>query len=678
MAAVVFPDPNILAGSQYATTGETVTEYNNRLANAAKYSNQENLDTNKLYDKDFLTTLPYTITYIPNINDSVFISPHKVFIANLVESFGEEFLNNEAVSQTLTIESDEYAKALQVHELSTTELGGNDAINCYWSFNENDDIIYPSNAIDPNTCKLGLGRVYAETYQRTQVILWLTFGVPKYAGIWEFFNNAVDPNLAKVLHSGVASTAFTLGRIFGGALIFAFNLATLPLYVLNQIGKLFTSYTVTKYYELRITMPLWFRAVNNLAGTTAVNMGLIQGGDVQDADINTQLYGTNNMPGMLRRGLDIYAIMSKRATYMAARNGQNPPVTSDDLLKIYEQAQGDPKTLKETNPEVAATGGWFTEALDAMVANGTGSASFVGFRVEKSVDASESIGNSTAQSQLQQTLNQKVKEMDAARFMAMDGDTGTKLGNFVTEVGKTATDIFRGMASSMNVSGLAGLALGSGYFDIPEVYQDSSFSTSYSFSMDLVSHYTDRVSIFQNCYMPTFMILAAALPRQTGKNSYIQPFLTRGYCQGRFAIPLGMFDSVNIKRGGDEYGWTEEGFPTRVHISFSIKDLSPLMFLGMGGGTSSMGDTILGGAMQDILNIFDSNTAMQEYLSTLGGLGLRERVLAIPTLKRKFKAWLNIHWQSRLANPYFWGSSVGNIPAIQSVMALNWSRLSNR
>lgn len=680
MPAIVFPDRNIALGSGYAITGETVSQYNERLANVAKYAQMDNVDPMKLTDEELLKTLPYTLMFeeIESGYDQT-VSPHALFMANLKLSFGEEFYNNAAIQESLKIDGGYMEGLMQVHELSTTELGGNDAINCYWSFNENDDIIYPNYAIDPEHCTRGLGRVYAETYQKTQVVVWMTFGVPKYNNIWQFYTKAINPELAATMHSGVASAGFTLGRIFGGALVFTFRMATLPLYILTQIGHIFTTYRITKYFELRVTMPLWFRAVNDMSSTVAVNMGIQKNdlGKIDDQDSDTINYNPNNVPGMMKYGLDIYSIMTKRARYLAERDGRKAPVNGEDLLKIYEENEGDALKIAQSHPEVASSAGWFSKWYDAYMASGTGSNTFVGFKVEKSTDASESISNSTAQSELQEQLNQTAKSVASTKFRFMGGDTGTAAGDIVTGAMASLSDVFSGASNAMGVGGLAGLALGSGYISIPEVWQDSSFSTSYSFSAQCVAHYCDRVSIFQN-YMPLFMLLAGALPRQAGENSYVQPFLVRAYCQGRFAVPVGIIDSVSVKRGADEYGWTEDGFPTRLDINWTIKDLTPLLFLALSGsGGSNNSKAMFEGVLDDLASVFASNTSMQEYLSTLGGLGLKERVLGFDMIKRKMKVWWNMHFETRLKNPYFWGTTVGAVPALQTVMSFWKPSISN-
>lgn len=681
--ATTIKDPSLSLGGQFATTGETKEEYDRRLQNAATYAKMT-LDAggNRILDKDFLGKLPYSMQVnTKNDPQGVLVDQYSVFLENLKESFGEDLLSNAAVEETLANLSPQVLEqSLDLSLIGTTEVGGSDALNSYWSFNENDDIIYPTYAADPRTCKIGFGRVYAETYQRNQVILWMTFGVPKYAGIWDFYNDAINPELAKAMHSGTSPTASILGRIAGSALIFAFNVATLPLYVLNQIGKVFTTYKITKYYELNITMPLYFRAVNNILGSIATNMGLQQAGGVSKDGVKTESvkdYDVNNLPSMLKEGLDIYRIMAKRSTYMTtAKNNSQNKKSSDELYEIMSRHDKDDNPIEGIEDEAPGFGnmfGWFLDkASDAFTAHATGSTHYIGFRVEKSVDASESFSNSTGQSQLQSNLNSMVSAANEAKFTTMEGTLGQSgVTGFISDIGKAFGNFVSGIADSIKVEGLFGAITGAGYFDIPEIYKDSSFSSSYSFSTKLVSHYADRVSIFQNCYIPLACLLAAALPRQVGKNSYIQPFLLRAYCRGRFAVSLGIIDSISVRRGSDEFGWTSEGLPTQIDVSWTIKDLSPIIFMGLGGG---LGDGIL----PNLSEILESNNNFQEYLSTLSGLGLQERVIAMQQIKRKFKTWLYTSWTTRLLNPYFWGSTIGNIPALQTIMAWNWSRLSNR
>lgn len=693
-----FDDPALANGSQIATTGETKKEYEERMLNQINMPNGTYM--NSYSDQNFVTTLPYTLQIelkdIDKMDPNIFKNSFSVFIEGLKESFGPDLTNaddldNDAVINTLAIQQYEIQKTKYPTELCTTEIGGNDAINPYWAFNENDDIIYPSHALDPEHCKYGIGRVYAEMYQRKQVILWLTFGVPKYSGIWDFYTEAYNPDLAKEMHSGVTPTMFNIGRIIGGLLSFTWNLATAPIWILNQIGKLFTTYTITKYCELNATMPLYFKTVNNLMSTLAVNMGIQKNTYVDDSDSNTVQVDPDNLPGVMREGLDIYRIMAKRAIYVARRNGDDlKDLTAEQLYEIHRKAQlgmAEKKVTKtievngktvevpvdvpEDIPKEYSGGigtGFMANICDAFMANATASTAYVGFRVEKTTDASETISNQTGENELKGILNSGVQSREKIKQFTADGNLSDRnpLFRTIEAVVGGISNIASGIASSFDISGLGGLTHGTGHYDIPDVWKESSYSANFNFTTKLTSHYCDRVSIFQNCYVPLCMILAAALPRQVGKNTYIQPFFCRGMCKGRFAVSYGIIDSVSITRGNAEYGWTEEGFPTTINVSWSIKDLSPLVFVAVNG---DMG--------KGFMDIFRSNTNMMEYLSTLGGLGLRERVLFFPRIMRKFKAWWNVNFETRLKNPFFWGSTFGNIPGLQTVMAWKWSRLAN-
>ena len=106
MAVITFPDPNIATGSMYAITGESVSKYNERLENAAKYAAQPDTDVSKIVDQELLKNLPYTLIYeeTPNTPEMTgnSIHPHQQFINNLAQSFGSQFIQNEAVQNALT------------------------------------------------------------------------------------------------------------------------------------------------------------------------------------------------------------------------------------------------------------------------------------------------------------------------------------------------------------------------------------------------------------------------------------------------------------------------------------------------------------------------------------------------------------------------------------------------
>ena len=187
--------------------------------------------------------------------------------------------------------------------------------------------------------------------------------------------------------------------------------------------------------------------------------------------------------------------------------------------------------------------------------------------------------------------------------------------------------------------------------DIPEEYQSSDFNKSHSLNFQLRSPYGDYVSIYQSIIVPLAMILAGSLPRGAGANSYSQPFLTRVYCKGMFSIPLGLIDSVSIKRGSSEFGWTYANLPTCIDVTVSIKDLSPVMYM-------SIKNTIgISGVANNLFSM--TNSSFNEYMMTLSGLGLFERLSGMSKLRRNFQ--LSAHkLRNTIFNPLYYGHLIGD------------------
>ena len=151
--------------------------------------------------------------------------------------------------------------------------------------------------------------------------------------------------------------------------------------------------------------------------------------------------------------------------------------------------------------------------------------------------------------------------------------------------------------------------------------------------------YGDKVSIFQSIYIPLAMLIALAFPRSGGRNAYGTPFLIRAYSSGMFAIPLGIIDSFSITRGSSEFGWNLDRLPTTVDVSFTIKDLSAATHLAIQDANS------LG-----MLNILGTNSSFQEYMLTLSGVGLKERLCIAQSLARRIQAVGAIGFDSKWAN----------------------------
>ena len=98
---------------------------------------------------------------------------------------------------------------------STTEIGGNDAINCYWQFNWDDDLVPPMlsahmSQVSPITG--GLGRVYSEMINSNQQLLCISVGVPKYARLLRFYSNLFNSAASVVF---ISFSSISDGRLSG-------------------------------------------------------------------------------------------------------------------------------------------------------------------------------------------------------------------------------------------------------------------------------------------------------------------------------------------------------------------------------------------------------------------------------------------------------------------------------
>lgn len=556
--------------------------------------------------------------------------------------------------------------------LTDTRLGWNDAINPLWQFGKDDDIMYPVNT---NSDKYhGLGRVYYDTIERHQRILYLSFGVPEFTGLIDFYTKAIDTKLANLMRNGTGDLVSEIASLTGDVLGFAIRAPFLPFVWLKRLASI-RQYKITKYYDFKSTMPLYYQAVTGILTKLSVNMGFTTGFDIDfDGSTSEPAKNKDSLPILLQISApDMWSIMMNRSkARMAVNNdlrnklGTNSAdlmrnlMQSDQELaskhtKIYGNSEEDPDTswMSKTNLKSR----FFETFVQSAAETALGGINYIGFRIDKNADASESFSNSTGESSIAQQLNSKASEARDALFRMAEGNTGISA---IDTVRKIFTEFVSSVSDNIaGASALLNTYTGHSYFDIPEVWESSSFGKSYSFNFALRSPYGDPISIFQSIYVPFACLLAGALPRATGDASYTSPFLLRAYCKGMFAVPLGIIESLSVQRGSSEFGWNITSLPTQVDISISIKDLSPAMYYGIGSGNIS-----------SILNeVFSQNSSFNEYLLTLSGIGLAERILFMQNITRRLKIAFS-SFRNTIGNPYWWGGMIGDSALGQAVGAI--------
>jgi len=516
-----------------------------------------------------------------------------------------------------------------------TSLGGNDAINPLPQFHYNDDLVHPFTAVKPNNVQHGMGRVYNEMIDDNQQLMYMSFGVPKFAGLTDFYKHAITGELSTVMDEGgffsVKSLAAKVGAVAGAAIVLPF----LPIVILKKVLDLadgITSLPVSKYYDFKQTMPLYYKFVNTILQHIAVNLDLM---DYETGEMGDHPFSET--------GMDIFSIMMKKYKYESQEEVEH----DTDSMLSDQQTRG-----KDDDDEGNS---WLDDLLVGASAGLQEAISYVGFRIEKSVGSGESISNNASPSPLASSLNSRTSQNREKRFAMSNLKTG--LGGIDVFLDSLAGFI-KGTAETMGIDSLVGTFAGTTYIDIPDMWTDSSFSSmnGASFKMNLRAPYGDKYSYFQNICVPLACLLAAALPRATGTNSYTSPFLVNAHSRGRFAINMGIIESITITRGSDVHGWSVNGLPTSIDVEFTIRDLAPSMFLAMNDS--------------NFMNVFATNSTFQSYLGLLGNRTLAETLLWTKNVVRRFNFAKNMLFEQTL-NPLSMGYSAANT-SVGRVLTAFW------
>ena len=257
------------------------------------------------------------------------------------------------------------------------------------------------------------------------------------------------------------------------------------------------------------------------------------------------------------------------------------------------------------------------------------------FYVDGLNSISESFSNSTTESSLASSINGFSDQANELRFL---------LGNksVVSQLAQTATDLTEGITGALqNVNNVltggmlsdlastgASKIISGAKISFPKIWQDSSFSRSYSFDIKLRSPDNDTLSILLNIMAPLMHLLPMVLPRGYSKdndapdpNTYESPFLCKAYCKGMFNIDMGIITDMTVSKGA-ECQWNDDGLPTQIDISISIEDLYSHMFMTK---LASENKTFSGliTSIKDAAAVVN-NTAMMDYIANLVGLNIAD------------------------------------------------------
>jgi hypothetical protein len=165
-----------------------------------------------------------------------------------------------------------------------------------------------------------------------------------------------------------------------------------------------------------------------------------------------------------------------------------------------------------------------------------------------------------------------------------------------------------------------------------------------------------------NLYVPLCMILAAALPLTTGKQSYTSPFLVEIYDRGRAQTRLGIIDSISIQRGTGNQGFNNAGSAMAIDVSFTVQDLSSVMHMPIIQGFNPLTNPTAG--------LFDDDTVFTDYMAVLGSLTLNEQQYAGERLKlRLTRSMANMNTWFSTAHTAQWVGDLGPLQLVSAFMA---------
>lgn len=205
-----------------------------------------------------------------------------------------------------------------------------------------------------------------------------------------------------------------------------------------------------------------------------------------------------------------------------------------------------------------------------------GSYQYTQFFADPNLSFNESSSNNTTQSKVAGFFDSAEGVVKELAFL-LDAGAISKDGAALQE-GSKGIDAIKKQLSGKNENfftrllGMSSSVLSGSNMIFPQIWGDSAYNKSYNITINLVSPYGDKESVYLNCIVPMMHLLALALPRQTTANSYASPFLVRVFSKGWFSCEMGIVDSISIEKGGGG-AWTIDGLPSEIKISLGIKDM---------------------------------------------------------------------------------------------------------
>lgn len=299
---------------------------------------------------------------------------------------------------------------------------------------------------------------------------------------------------------------------------------------------------------------------------------------------------------------------------------------------------------------------WIERFGTSLLAEGRDGGQFVSFRIDKPSSTNMSVTNSVKESGIAQTINSMSSGAKDVRFNLADGQLlGGGLGSLIGAVTSSVGALLSGVAESVGASGLAAV-MGNALVDIPKHWQESiTNAPRISAKFECRAWSSDAVTRIQNLFIPAVSVMAGALPRSTGYQSYTGPFICEYFVKGRAQSRLAIIDSFTMTLGSGNIGYTKEGEPLGIDIEFSLIDLTSITHMALTSGFSPL-DTLLPGKISKYL--FSDENQFTDLMAVMGSLDLVDQIYTTRRLKKNFhKASLDFQ---QWASPARWASNTAN------------------
>lgn len=378
------------------------------------------------------------------------------------------------------------------------------------------------------------------------------------------------------------------------------------------------------------------------------------------------LKSNKDNPDALRKALDEHYTSLENSTILDAHRTDENGVerTLDVALADYLNSTAGATDGTETDNNEESTGrglfdfdteggilgiikgkweGFKDQSISEM-ADGT---QFLCLRVNNTGTASESFSSSTKEAEISSKLNSFSSGAKDVRTTLLGGNFGDDpISNVLETVFGAASSFVQGVAEQIPLGGLIGL-LGSAYVDIPEVYDNSSSSmNSMTYNIELRATSGHPLAILKEIVIPMCCIMGFVLPQSTGQHSYTQPMLIELWDKSKSKSRLALCTDATITRGVGPIGWSRDGYPLGVDISFTLKELSRVTHM----------------PAIPTVGLFSEASLFNDYMAVLGGLSLYDQEsfvnrVAIATAKLT-TSFYQLTNPSRLA-ANFWDSGIG-------------------